>query len=459
MALHKGKKALLVLEDGSIFEGTSCGADGIAIGEMCFNTSMSGYQEIISDPSYCGQIVALTYPQIGNYGVNAEDMQAREMFFSGLVVRDMCSEPSNFRSTQSLPDFLKKSKVVAIEGVDTRKLVRHIRENGAMQAIISNLDNSPEELLEQLHAAPTLVGQNLVKKVSVDKPFILPPFNCEKKKRVVAFDCGIKVGILSSLASRGCEIVVVPWNTSADEVLDYNPDGIFFSNGPGDPQAVQETYKCAQELLGKLPVFGICLGHQMLSCAAGAKIEKLPYGHHGGNQPVMNLRTGSVEITAQNHGFGQVFSSLGALIPSLSDGVDEHPSASSSSVVGAGERPGASVGKHPSASGSASNDLRFWAKRRVAPVVDNDKFGRIQLSHVNLNDGTPEGMAFLDIPAFSVQYHPEASPGPHDSSYLFDAFMRLMDGREDYLDIEVREARGGGSTQTPSSDDEKGVQG
>ena len=414
MALAKGKPAVLVLEDGTVFTGTSCGAQGEATGELCFNTSMTGYQEIASDPSYRGQIVALTYPQIGNYGVNAEDMQSRELFFSGLVVRDMCARPSNFRSTQSLPDFLEKSGVVAIEGVDTRKLVRHIREHGAMAGIISTAGDGVEAAAKRLAAAPGLVGRNLVAEVSVESPYVLPPFSCEKKKRVVAFDCGVKTNILTGLSTRGCETVVVPWDTPVSEVEKLEPDGVFFSNGPGDPEAVDATAEAARALLGKVPVFGICLGHQMISRAAGAAIEKLPYGHHGGNQPVMNLRTGAVEITAQNHGFGQVFSSLGALVPGESGSITTHP---------------------------ADGDLRFWTERRIAPVVDNERFGRIQLTHVNLNDGTPEGMAFLDIPAFCVQYHPEAAPGPHDSSYLFDAFMRLMDGRDDYLDIEVRDTR------------------
>ena len=420
MALKKGGPAVLVLEDGTVFEGTSCGATGEATGELCFNTSMTGYQEIASDPSYRGQIVALTYPQIGNYGVNAEDMQSRDLFFSGLVVRDMCARPSNFRSTQPLPDFLKKCGVVAIEGVDTRKLVRHIREHGAMQGAIStagegaDLAGVSSSALQRLAAAPGLVGRNLVAEVSVEAPYVLPPFNCEKAKRVVAFDCGVKTNILTGLSTRGCETVVVPWDTPASEVEKLEPDGVFFSNGPGDPQAVDATAEAARALLGKVPVFGICLGHQMLSRAAGAQMEKLRFGHHGGNQPVMNLRTGAVEITAQNHGFGQVFSSLGPLVAGESGGVSEH---------------------------APGGDLRFWTERRTAPVVANEAFGRIQLTHVNLNDGTPEGMAFLDVPAFCVQYHPEAAPGPHDSSYLFDAFMRLMDGRDDYLDIEVRDTR------------------
>ena len=297
-----GAPALLVLEDGAVFSGTSCAAQGEVFGEICFNTSLEGYLEVITDPSYAGQIITMTYPQIGNYGVNREDCQSEKPALRGLVVRDMCQVPSNWR----------------------------------------------------------------------------------------------------------CELIAVPWDTPAEDVLAMNPDGVFLSNGPGDPDAVSGTYTQVEKLLGKVPVFGICLGHQMMSKAAGAQIEKLKFGHRGGNHPVMNLRTHRVEITAQNHGFGLLFPTLGELIPEESAGETEH-----------------------------RDDLRFWVEKRVAPVVRNEKFGRIQLTHVNLNDGTAEGIAFLDIPAFSVQYHPEASPGPTDAHYLFTAFSRLMDGREDYLDIDI----------------------
>lgn len=412
MALSKGKPAVLLLEDGTVFHGTSCGAEGETFGEIVFNTSLTGYQEIISDPSYAGQIVTMTYPQIGNYGVNAEDMQSRGIFARGFVVRDMCDRPSNFRSTSPLPDFLREAGLVCIEGVDTRKLVRHVRENGAMKAVISTADDGLDAIKARLEAAPELVGHNFAAEVSTAKSYTLPPFKCDKKHAVAAYDCGIKTGILSGLCTAGCEVTVVPWDTPAEDVLAMDPDGIFMSNGPGDPQAVDQVYTQVKKLIGKKPIFGICLGHQMLSIAAGAQIEKLKYGHHGGNQPVMNLRTGSVEITAQNHGFGQVFESIGELVPELSGGLTEHP-----------------------------DSLLYWSEHRIAPVVQSKEFGRIQLTHINLNDGTPEGMAFLDQPVFSVQYHPEASPGPHDSSYLFEAFSRLMDGRDDYLDIEVREMR------------------
>ena len=422
----KGAKepALLVLEDGLSFEGLSCGAEGETFGEICFNTSLEGYLEVITDPSYAGQIVTMTYPQIGNYGVNEDDIQRDRCFLRGLVVRDMCETPSNWRSTMSLSDFLKGEGVVAIEDIDTRALVRHIRDNGAMRAGISTTDLDAESLLAKVKASPSIVGDNLVKGVSCEyersfsKPMESHSFSIDESSipsgryKVVAYDCGAKDSILANLERIGATVIAVPWNASAEDVLAYEPDGVFLSNGPGDPDAVEETYAEVEKLLGKTKIFGICLGHQMLSKAAGAEMEKLKFGHRGGNQPVMNLLTGRVEITAQNHGFGQVFQSLGPIIAEESGGYGEHV-----------------------------DDLRTWVERKVAPVVMNDRYGRIQLTHVNLNDGTPEGMAFLDIPAFSVQYHPEASPGPTDSHYLFTAFARMMDGEEDYLGIDIAEDR------------------
>ena len=401
-----------MLEDGTVFEGSARGCADEAFGEIVFNTSMSGYQEILSDPSYAGQIITMSYPHIGNYGVNDADGQSRGCFCRGLVVRDMCDAPSNFRAMASLPDYLERHGIVAIEGIDTRRLVRHVREHGAMKAVISTAIDDLAALRERLNASPSIVGVNLAAEVSCDVSYELPATAGEARHRVVALDCGIKTGILDGLRAHGCDVTVVPWDTPLAAILALDPDGVFLSNGPGDPQAVAPAYELARQLVGKLPVFGICLGHQMLSIAVGASIEKLKYGHHGGNQPVMNLRTGAVEITAQNHGFGQVFESIGPLVPGLSGGLAEHP-----------------------------DSLLYWSERRIAPVVESRDFGRIQLTHVNLNDGTPEGMTFLDYPVFSVQYHPEAAPGPHDSSYLFEAFSRLMDGREDYLDIEVRDNR------------------
>lgn len=415
-------KAKLVLEDGTVYEGYSCGTEGEVFGEVCFNTSLEGYLEVISDPSYAGQIITMTYPQIGNYGVNRDDLQADSLALRGLVVHEMCFTPSNWRSEVSLPNFLKNQRVVALGGIDTRSLTIHLREHGAQRGVLSTIDLDTDSLLAKVRASESIVGVNLAKTVSRDEitSFTELPESqafalaapAEPYYHVVAYDCGVKKSILQGLIRVGCKLTVVPWNTSADKVLSLNPDGVFLSNGPGDPEAVRETYVQVEQLIGKVPLFGICLGHQMISLASGAEMEKLKFGHRGGNQPVMNLRTGRVEITAQNHGFGLLFDSLGPLVPELSDGMSAHV-----------------------------DDLRFWCEKKCAPVVMNEKFGRIQLTHVNLNDGTAEGIAFLDKPVFSVQYHPEASPGPTDAHYLFTAFTRLMDGRSDYLDIDIAHDR------------------
>ena len=404
-------RALLALEDGSVFEGLACGAAGETFGEVVFNTSMVGYQEIVSDPSYAGQIVTLTYPQVGNYGVCEEVMQSPELYLRGLVVRDMCRTPNNWTSTGSLPELLSNHGVVAIEGVDTRALTLTIRDKGAMRAAISTVDLDPESLVARVRASERISEHNFVPDVS-RKEIVTLPAQGERRFRVVAFDCGVKQGILDGLTSRGCEVTVVPWDTPAEKVLEMDPDGVFFSNGPGDPEQVGPTAAAARAIIGKKPVFGICLGNQLISIAAGSEIEKLPYGHHGGNEPVMNLLTGKVEITAQNHNYGLVFKTMGELVPELSGGVTEH-----------------------------FDDMREWSRRGIAPVVMTKELGRVRLTHVNLNDGTPEGIQFLDAPTFSVQYHPEACPGPHDSAYLFEAFCRLMEGKEDYLAIDVREGR------------------
>ena len=400
--------AVLVLEDGTMFEGSACGALGEVFGEICFNTSLEGYLEVITDPSYAGQICTMTYPQIGNYGVCLDDVQRDSVAMRGLVVRDMCYTPSNYRSDMSLPEFLREHNVVAIEGVDTRTLVRHVRDHGAMRAVLSTVCTNVDELLRRVRESESIVGVNLVRDVSCDEPhghalhatyenFLEAP--SEPRFKVVAYDCGVKNSILDNLVRVGASLTVVPWDTPAEDVLAANPDGVFLSNGPGDPEAVRETYEQVEKLLGHVPIFGICLGHQMICKAAGASFEKLKFGHRGGNQPVMNLLTQRVEISVQNHGFGIQFGSLGSLVSELSGGESEH---------------------------SRNPDLRVWVERGVAPVVETEKFGRVQLTHVNLNDGTPEGVAFLDIPAFSVQYHPEASPGSTDSHYLFTAFANMM---------------------------------
>lgn len=418
------KKALLVLEDGTSFEGIACGASGEAYGEVCFNTSVEGYLEIVTDPSYAGQIVAMTYPQIGNYGVCLDDVQAAHPALRGLVVHDMCYTPSNWRSDMTLPDYLAREGVIAIEGVDTRAIVKHVRDFGAMRAVITTKITDAGDLVGKVRASEPIVGVNLARTVSCEqehafgasdlaasRSFALAPAP-PARHRVVAYDCGIKRSILEGLVRAGCELTLVPWDTPASDVLAKAPDGVFLSNGPGDPDAVSVTYEQVGKLLGEVPLFGICLGHQMICKAAGARIQKLKYGHHGGNQPVMNLQTGRVEITAQNHGFNLVFGSLGPITPEAGDGALADP-----------------------------DDLRVWIDRGIAPVAENARYGGIRLTHVNLNDGTAEGIAFTDIPAFSVQYHPEACPGPADSHYLFTAFSRLMDGQKDYLDIDIAQDR------------------
>ena len=424
--------ALLALEDGTCLRGYACGALGEAFGEVVFNTSMVGYQEIVTDPSYAGQIVTLTYPQVGNYGVSELAMQSAGTALKGLVVRDMCHIPSHWQSYASFPDFLCAHGVVAIEGVDTRALTLRIRNTGAMRAAISTVDLNPESLVARVIASPAISAHNYVADVSPRQERKAPADAQALEKRlavgkpalhVVAYDCGEKRGIEDELAVAGCTVTCVPFDTPASRVLSLAPDGVFFSNGPGDPQQVTQPAQAAKDILGKVPVFGICLGNQLVSMAAGAQIEKLPFGHHGGNEPVMNLLTHRVEVTAQNHNYGLVFESMGPLVPELSGAEAEHV-----------------------------HDLRHWVERGIAPVVETKNHGRVRLTHVNLNDGTPEGIQFLDIPAFSVQYHPESRPGPHDSRYLFQAFVRLMDAwRErddgasgmstDYLSIDVREGR------------------
>lgn len=414
--------AVLMLQDGMTFVGTSCGAEGEVFGEICFNTSLEGYVEILSDPSYAGQIVTMTYPQIGNYGVCENDLQSDSPALKGLVVRSMCPTPSSWRSRTSLPSFLKHNGVVAIEGIDTRALVRHIRDTGTQTAILTTEDADLSSIAAKVSCAPSLVGRNFVREVSCGKPYrVSAPLNRryfaeslspEPRFHVVAYDCGVKRGILDGLVRAGCRLTVVPWDTEAEDVLSMSPDGVFLSNGPGDPSAVEETYAQVAKLLGKVPVFGICLGHQMVSIAAGGAIEKLKFGHRGANHPVLNLVSGRVEITSQNHGFGLVFPSLGDIVAEESGGYGEH-----------------------------EEDLRVWVRRGIAPVVMTRSLGRVKLTHVNLNDGTCEGIAFLDIPAFSVQYHPEANPGPTDSRYLFSSFVRLMEGREDCLDVDISKER------------------
>jgi carbamoyl-phosphate synthase small subunit len=368
-------KAILLLEDGTLFEGTAFGARGQKCGEVVFNTSMTGYQEILTDPSYNEQIITMTYPLIGNYGTNKADRESRKLFVSGFIVKGHCQYPSNWRNEKSLDSYLKAGKVVGLAGIDTRSLVKHIRQAGAMRGIISSAGFGIKGLMEKLRNYPGLVGRDIVKNVTVKKPYswnrgVIDVLSDkqpkrEKKYKVIAFDFGIKHNILRLLYSHGCDVRVVPATTTAAEVLRQKPDGVFLSNGPGDPAPVSYAIETVRKLLGKVPMFGICLGHQILALALGGRTYKLKFGHRGANHPVKNLKTGMIEITSQNHGFC----------------VD----------------------------------------------IDSLKDKDVELTHLNLNDHTLEGIRCARKRAFSVQYHPEASPGPHDSGYLFKSFTNLMD--------------------------------
>ncbi|MBI5682119.1 MAG: glutamine-hydrolyzing carbamoyl-phosphate synthase small subunit [Deltaproteobacteria bacterium] len=387
------KKSILALADGTVFEGCSFGAEGEAIGEVVFNTSMAGYQEILTDPSYKGQIVTMTYTQIGNYGINEEDVESHRPWAEGFIVKESCDYPSNWRCKETLDSYLKKNNIVGIKGIDTRALTRHLRTHGAMNGVISTELGtevgdrfeicpllSVPSLVKKAREFPSMAGLDLAKEVTCKEPYywkqglwnlergytLRTPNSELRTYRVVAYDFGIKFNILRNLVHFGCDVTVVPAWTSAEDVLKMNPDGIFLSNGPGDPDAVTYAIENVRKLIGKKPIFGICLGHQILGLALGGKTYKLKFGHRGGNQPVMDLTTRRVEITAQNHGF--------------------------------------------------------------AVDVDSLK-GIAELTHINLNDKTVEGLAHKKLPLYSVQYHPEASPGPHDASYLFKRFVDLMEGR------------------------------
>ncbi len=389
----KNKKiAMLALEDGKVFRGYNFGAEGENTGEVVFNTGMTGYQEVLTDPSYHRQIVTMTYPLIGNYGINPEDFESDHPYVAGFVVKEYCPYPSNFRSTESLGDFLARYGIIGIEGIDTRELVRTLRNKGAMRGVISTVDLDPASLVAKAQASPPMVGADLASEVSTREPYYVVEtpeslarhselrhikeyhaefarISREEFERtplpfVLAFDFGIKYNILRKLVARGVKVMVVPSRTTAAEVLALNPDGVFLSNGPGDPEAVGYAIETIRELAGKKPIFGICLGHQLLGLALGGKTFKLKFGHRGENQPVMDCTTCKVEISSQNHGF--------AVLP-----------------------------------GSITEDDSVF-------------------THLNLNDNTVEGLYSDRLKAFSVQYHPESSPGPHDSDYLFDRFIDLV---------------------------------
>lgn len=372
------RPAKLALANGVVYSGEAFGADGEVDGEVVFNTSMTGYQEILTDPSYTGQIVTMTYPLIGNYGVNAEDVESRGLFLKGFIVRELCEVPSNFRSNESLDQYLRRNHVIGIQGIDTRSLVRQIRTQGAMKGVISTIDLDDASLLKKVQAAPGLVGRDLVREVmpegvsawesplcDLGRPSDFRSGSTEQAPHVVAIDYGMKWNIARYLRDLGCRVTVVPGNSTAEEILALNPDGVFLSNGPGDPEPLDYAISTIRTLIGQKPIFGICLGLQLLGLALGGKTYKLRFGHRGANQPVLNRRTGKVEITSQNHGFA----------------VD------------------------------------------AASLPDD-----VEVTHVNLNDQTVEGIRHRTLPVFGVQYHPEAAAGPHDSHYLFTEFLELMKG-------------------------------
>ena len=353
------EKRLLILEDGTVYEGYGFGSNCYQVGELVFNTGMSGYQEVLSDLSYCGQIVMMTYPMIGDYGINRDDFESLDPAVFGFVVKEYCEQPSNFRSDLTLDEFLKLKNIPGISHVDTRSITKKLRSSGTMRAIMADADADVDSVVKMLKETDFLHDQ--VARVSTQKPFPIP----NRGKKVVLMDFGAKHGIIRELSRRNCDLIVVPYNTSAEAILALHPDGIMLSNGPGDPKDMTGAIEVIKELIGKLPIFGICLGHQLISLACGANTVKLKFGHRGCNHPVVNLLTGKVEITSQNHGYAVEFESL------------------------------------------ANTDL--------------------EMTHQALNDKSVEGVRHTKYPVFSVQYHPEAAPGPEDANYLFDQFMELME--------------------------------
>ena len=384
------KTAILALADGTVFKGRALGFEGETVGEVVFHTAMTGYQEILTDPSYKGQIVTMTCPHIGNYGVAKEDGESRRIWAEGFIVRESSRHPSNWRSEQALDEYLRAARVVGIEGIDTRELTRHLRDAGSQQGVISHLDVTPGTAVKKAQAAPSIIGRDLAAEVTCAHPYEWTtgsgqwePESQDQDRRsgrryhVVVYDFGVKQNILRRLVDVGCTVTVVPASTPAEAVKALKPRGIVLSNGPGDPEGVPYAVKAIQSLIGHVPVLGICLGHQLLGLATGLQTRKLKFGHHAANHPVMDLRTRKVEITSQNHNFA-------VQIPDLD------------------------------------------RNAKTAPTI-NTPYGRVTISHMSLNDDSIEGMMWLDQPVMSVQYHPEASPGPHDSAYLFEQFVTMME--------------------------------
>jgi carbamoyl-phosphate synthase small subunit len=391
------RPALLVLEDGMTFRGTAYGADGETFGEMVFNTGMTGYQETLTDPSYCRQIVAMTAPHIGNTGVNDEDTESRRIWVSGYVVREPARIASSWRAVRGLQDELRAQDITGIAISGTRALTRHLRERGVMRAAISTVEADPGRLLERVLASPGMAGADLAREVSTAEPYtVRPPAGTPVRYRVAAVDLGIKTATPRSMARLGCEVHVLPAATTAADILALSPDGAFFSNGPGDPAAGGYAVEAMRGILGAgLPVFGICLGSQILGRALGLDTYKLRFGHRGVNQPVKDLRTGRVQITSHNHGWAVAMPGQGAAVP----------------------------GQDAASAGPAGHEAAAGRPARFETA-----FGPAAITHVNLNDGVVEGLRLLDRPAFSVQYHPEAAPGPHDAAGAFDEFCELMGG-------------------------------
>jgi len=401
------EQALLVLEDGTTLHGTAFGAAGETFGEMVFNTGMTGYQETLTDPSYCRQIVAMTAPHIGNTGVNDEDPESGQVWVSGYVVREPARLASSWRATRDLDTYLRAENVPGIAVRGTRLLTRRVREQGAMRAAISTVESSPENLLERVLASPQMTGADLARVVSTPEPYTIRPEG-PARYRVVAVDLGIKASTPRHLAARGCEVLVVPAATTAAQILAQAPDGVFFSNGPGDPAAATYAVDAMRGVLDAgLPVFGICLGSQILALALGLRTYKLRYGHRGVNQPVMDLATNRVYITSHNHGFA-------AALPGDAHGPDEGVSAETRDATA------------PDVSAETRNGTRWSHLPPEALQPFETPYGPAMVSHVNLNDGVVEGLRLEQRPVFSVQYHPEAAPGPHDAADHFDHFCALL---------------------------------